>query len=156
MNFSNLCIGILAIHGSVEEHEASLKKCGIETLLVKSIDDLEKIDGLIIPGGESTTIGKLLNWYGIATILKKKIKKGLPVYGTCAGAILLAKKIIGHQKTQSLKVMDIEIERNGYGRQVDSFEGEVVLVICGGMSVRQLKIPGIFIRAPKIKKIGNK
>ncbi|KKP39894.1 MAG: pyridoxal phosphate synthase yaaE subunit, glutamine amidotransferase [Candidatus Peregrinibacteria bacterium GW2011_GWF2_33_10] len=170
MNFKNLCIGVLGIHGSVEEHLESLRKCGMKTLRVKTKEDLEKIDGLILPGGESTTIGKLMNWYGLDKVLKDKIKKGLPVYGTCAGAILLAKKITGPQKAQSLKLMDIETERNAYGRQTDSFETEVDFVIpveTGILSLRVKdscfrrndkkvkKIPAIFIRAPRIKKIGK-
>ncbi len=169
-NSTNLCIGVLGIHGSIEEHLESLKKIQVETknllslesLRVKTIEDLEKIDGLIIPGGESTTIGKLMNWYGLDKVLKEKIKNGMPVYGTCAGAILLANKIIGKEKANTLKVMDIEIERNAFGRQVDSFETEIEL----RTELRELRkeknqnlsskvIPAIFIRAPRIKKIGK-
>jgi 5'-phosphate synthase pdxT subunit len=162
MNLKNLYIGVLAIHGSVEEHLESLKKCGVKTLRVKTKEDLEKIDGLIIPGGESTTIGKLMNWYSLDKILKEKIKKGMPVYGTCAGAILLAKKISGSQKAQSLKIMDIEIERNAFGRQIDSFETMIELNLKNQELKKEKKqnlsskiIPAIFIRAPKIKKIGK-
>mgnify|MGYP001590940088 CR=1 FL=1 len=144
-------IGVLDIQGSVEEHFAALEKAaaeagqaGVEAVLVKNKDDLKKVDGLIIPGGESTTIGKLLKESGMD---KEIMKLRVPIYGSCAGAILIAKKISGQEKAQNLGLMDIEIERNAYGRQKDSFETEVVF--------DKKKIPAIFIRAPKIKKIGK-
>lgn len=152
MNLKNLTIGILGIHGSIEEHEQSLKNCGVKSLRIKNADDLDLINGLIIPGGESTTMGKLMDWYGIAKILKQKIDSGLPVYGTCAGAILLAKKISGPQRAQGLEVMNIEIERNAYGRQTESFETTVILT---RPESKKVEIPAVFIRAPRIKSVGK-
>ncbi|MFA5821349.1 MAG: pyridoxal 5'-phosphate synthase glutaminase subunit PdxT [Candidatus Gracilibacteria bacterium] len=137
-------IGVLDIQGSVEEHFAALEKAGAEAVLVKNKEGLKLIDGLIIPGGESTTIGKLLKESGMD---KEIMKLRVPIYGSCAGAILLAKKISGREKAPNLGLMDIEIERNAYGRQTESFETEVVF--------DGKKIPAIFIRAPKIKKIGK-
>lgn len=147
-----MLIGILDIQGSVEEHITSLKRCGITPVLVKSIADLEKISGLIIPGGESTVIGKLLGKTGLLKEIKKRAskvengKKPLFVWGTCAGAILLAKKIIAHgAMPNSLGLMNIKIMRNAYGRQMDSFEAELDIPTLGDKS-----FPGIFIRAPKM------
>lgn len=137
-------IGVLDIQGSVEEHFAALEKAGAKPILVKKKQDFAGIDGLIIPGGESTTIGKLLKESGMD---KEILKLKVPIYGTCAGAILLSKKISGKQKANNLGLMDIEIERNAYGRQMDSFEKEI--------SFDGRKIPAVFIRAPRIKKIGK-
>ncbi len=137
-------IGVLDIQGSVEEHFVALEKVGAEAVLVKNKKDFDGIDGLIGPGGESTTIGKLLKESGLD---KEILKLRVPIYGTCAGAILIAMKISGKQKANNLKLMDIEIERNAYGRQVDSFEKEIIF--------DGKKIPAVFIRAPKIKKIGK-
>lgn len=140
-------IGVLDIQGSVKEHAQVLQKCGAEVVFVKTSEDLAEVDGLIIPGGESTTIGKLLRKSGLRDAIISGAKKGLPIWGTCAGAILLAKKISGKEQADSLKLMDIEIERNAYGRQLDSFESEIEFF--------GKKIPAVFIRAPKIKNIGK-
>lgn len=139
-------IGVLDIQGSVEEHFDALKTLGVEPVLVKKIEDFKEIKGLIIPGGESTTIGKLLNWFNLKKEIIRYAKKGRPVWGTCAGAILLAKNIEGKQKAETLNLMDITIERNAYGRQLDSFETEI--------EFNASTVPGIFIRAPKIVAIG--
>lgn len=155
MSIKKLLIGVLDIQGSVEEHMAMLKKLGVKSMGVKTKEDLAKIDGLILPGGESTTIGKLLKKYGLAEEIKKRAKahfvrntKGAPlaVWGTCAGAILLAKKV--HSRPpEHLGLMDIEIERNAYGGQLDSFSTEIDVPALGTK-----KVPAIFIRAPKAKK----
>ncbi len=119
-------IGVLDIQGSVIEHVAALEKVGVEVVRVKNIADLDGVAGLIIPGGESTTIGKLLGWYGLGEEIKRRVLDGsLGLWGTCAGAILMAKKIVGRQTADSLGVMDIVVERNAYGRQIDSFECEL-------------------------------
>lgn len=140
-------IGVLDIQGSVEEHFEALKKAGGEPVLVKDVKTLEDVDGLIMPGGESTTIGKLLKRFKLAEPIRKKVLTGFPVWGTCAGAILLAKEIRGKQQADSLRLADITIERNAYGRQLDSFETEIVFA--------GKKIPAIFIRAPKIARVGK-
>ncbi len=169
-------IGVLDIQGSVEEHFNSLQRInGVEAVLIKKISDLEGVKGLIMPGGESTTIGKLLKRFGLDLEIAKRFKAGeLAIWGTCAGAILLAKEIVGREQADSLKLMDITIERNAYGRQVDSFETELnfnfeiekgrgyeVVGKSVGKNVKskekngEQKIPAIFIRAPKIKSVGK-
>lgn len=147
-------IGVLDIQGSVKEHAEALQKCGAEVVFVKTSEDLMKVSGLIIPGGESTTIGKLLRKFGLRDAIIRRAQKGMAIWGTCAGAILLAKKISENQQADSLKLMDIEIERNAYGRQLDSFESEVEFFEDGNDAAGKL-IPAIFIRAPKIKSIGK-
>lgn len=143
-------IGVLDIQGSVEEHFAMLSSLsGVEAVLVKKVSDLHGVRGLIIPGGESTTIGMLLQRFELADEISKLFKAGqLAIWGTCAGAILIAKKIVGRETADSLGLMDIVIERNAYGRQVDSFETEIEFESLG-------KIPAVFIRAPKIKSVGK-
>jgi 5'-phosphate synthase pdxT subunit len=147
-------IGILDLQGDVVEHTNILKKLNIKPIKVKTLDDLKKVKGLILPGGESTTMMKLLNRNNLTTEIKKRTKlkssnkKHLLIYGTCAGAILLAKKITNFENQETLNLMDIEIQRNGYGRQLDSFEKTT--------KVFNKKINCIFIRAPVIKRIQNK
>lgn len=141
-------VGILALQGDVREHARILIRLGAEPLDVKSPEGLTDIDALIIPGGESTTISLLMKRYGLDTAIKEKHKSGMPIYGTCAGAIVLAKEIIGAAKQPRLGLADISIKRNDYGRQIDSFEAE--------LSIKDIGIfNGIFIRAPTIKSFYN-
>jgi len=137
-------VGVLALQGSVKEHVSALKKCGVEAVLVKLPRDLDEINGLIIPGGESTTIGKLMKQYGLDKVIKRRYSEGMPIYGSCAGAILLAKDIVGSNQPK-LGLMDVSILRNNYGRQVDSFEAE--------LDVFDEPFNGIFIRAPVISSV---
>lgn len=154
-------IGVLDIQGSVEEHLESLKKLAksgikIEPVLVKTPETLAQVSGLIIPGGESTTIGKLLRRFGLRDLIIERAKKGMPVWGTCAGAILLAKKIIGKEQADSLNLMDVVVERNAYGRQLDSFETQLEFDLgTYGRAYAGPGIPGVFIRAPKIVSVGE-
>ena len=113
------------MQGSVTEHERALENIGVKTVRVLKPEHLEGINGIILPGGESTTLGKLLKLFGIFEPLREKIRNGLAVFGTCAGLILLAKEIEGEQP--HLGVMDIRVRRNAYGRQLDSFECESVI-----------------------------
>lgn len=145
-------IGVLDIQGSVKEHFEALKKAGVSPILVKTIEDLERVSGLIMPGGESTTIGKLLRRFGLREAIIERVKNGMPIWGTCAGAILLAKKIEGKQNADSLGLMDIVIERNAYGGQLDSFETQIEFDC--GVGVLGRMVPAIFIRAPKILGVG--
>jgi 5'-phosphate synthase pdxT subunit len=138
-------IGILDIQGSVEEHFEALARLKVATVLVKKVEDFKEIPGLIIPGGESMTIGKLLDWYGLKREIVKRAKKGLAIWGTCAGAILMAKKVEGKDRANTLGLMNVAIARNAYGRQLESFEAEVKFL--------GKNFPGIFIRAPKIIEI---
>jgi 5'-phosphate synthase pdxT subunit len=142
-------IGVLDIQGSVEEHILMLKKCGVVPVSVKRIEDLREVRGLIIPGGESTTIGKLLKRFGLFDEIIKRARSGMVIWGTCAGAILLAKNVIGQKgkiAVDNLRLMDITVERNAYGRQIDSFETDLDFDF--GKVTK--KIPAVFIRAPKI------
>ena len=141
---SKMKIGVLAIQGSVKEHINAIKKCNVEAVPVKLPRDLESVNGLIIPGGESTTIGKLMSEYKLDLAIKRRYSEGMPIYGTCAGAILLAKDIVG-SKQDKLGLMNISIKRNDYGRQIDSFESEVEIESLGDAPFN-----GIFIRAPVI------
>lgn len=142
-----LKIGILDLQGDVKEHYQAIKKCGAESYLIKYKEDLKKIDGLIIPGGESTTIGKLLLKYGLVEEIKKS---SLPIFGTCAGVVLMAKKIKDSEQVR-LSLMDIEVERNVFGRQKFSFEEVIKIEKLGINNYR-----GIFIRSPIIKEVGEK
>ncbi|MFH1545087.1 MAG: pyridoxal 5'-phosphate synthase glutaminase subunit PdxT [archaeon] len=141
-------IGVLALQGSVSEHLSMLGKCNAEAIEVKSKEELKEVNGLIIPGGESTTQGKLLLETGLGKEIRRKALNGMPVMGTCAGAILLAKKVTGLNYF-NLGLMDIEAVRNGFGRQVDSFTRELNVNGIGRMK-------GVFIRAPKIRVNGSK
>lgn len=142
-------VGVLALQGDFREHLAALERIGIESLPVKKADEVEIIDALIIPGGESTTIAKLARTFGLIETIKKRISDGMPVYGSCAGLILLANKIIdGISGQETFGGLDITARRNAFGRQVDSFEGEIEFKGIG-------KLNGVFIRAPWVEQIGQ-
>ena len=142
-------IGVLALQGAFKEHVAIVRQAGARAIEVRLPEELEGLDGLIIPGGESTSIRKLMVSYDLTSKVKKLAQQGLPIMGTCAGMILLARKVDG-LNTQPTGIMDIEIRRNAFGRQVDSFETELVIPLIGNPPYR-----GIFIRAPKIERTGN-
>ena len=142
-------IGILALQGAFAEHEQVLKALGVETVQIRNQKDWEThadLDGLILPGGESTVMGKLLHDLDLFEPIKTKINAGLPVFGTCAGLILLAKTIVGDQ-TKHLASMDINVARNAYGRQLGSFVTNADFKGIG-------EIPMVFIRGPIIETIG--
>ncbi len=140
-------IGILALQGAVREHATSLTRAGAKPVAVKRTEQLEVLDGLIIPGGESTTIGKLMVKYGFIEAVKDFAKQGKPVYGTCAGLIIVAKRI--YEGTPSwLELMDVEARRNAFGRQQESFETSLDIV---GFDK---PFTGVFIRAPWIEEAG--
>lgn len=141
-------IGVLAIQGDFLEHQEVLKRLKAETVPVRLPADLEGLQGLIIPGGESTTIGRLLQEYGLDKAIKAKGGKELAIFATCAGMILLAKKAEG-LPFPPLALLDIEVRRNAYGRQVDSFEAEIDVP-----SLRNGNFRAVFIRAPIIAKVG--
>ena len=140
-------IGVLALQGNFKEHIEILKKCNVEAKEIRLPSDLDDCNGLIIPGGESTAIGKLMKKYKLDRKIKNKHNEGMPIFGTCAGTILLAKEITGNQQPK-LELMDISVERNAYGRQIDSFEADIEINNLGTFK-------GIFIRAPVIKNIYN-
>lgn len=140
-------IGVLSLQGSVAEHMKMLSRIqGITPWEVRSREDMESISGIILPGGESTTIGKLLKEFDLADKMRERIMKGMPAWGTCAGMILLAKEIEGENHTH-LGLMDISVKRNAYGSQLDSF-----FQSCRIPEVSDVDIPLVFIRAPWVEK----
>ena len=141
-------IGVLALQGAFAEHIAILKTLGVDTTEVRLPEELDGIDGLIIPGGESTTITKLMLSYELADKIKKQALDGLPIMGTCAGMIMLAQKVDGTNHL-STGIMDIAVKRNAFGRQVDSFELDLDIPAIGDEPYH-----AIFIRAPKIEHAG--
>lgn len=144
----NKIIGILGMQGAIAEHQEILLQIPhTKTRIVKTAKDLDCIDGLILPGGESTAIGKLLDYFSLKEILRQKIISGLPVFGTCAGLILLAKNIENQINTH-LETMDITVKRNGYGSQLDSFSTNLLIPTID----KNMPIPLVFIRAPYITK----
>lgn len=142
-------IGVLALQGGVVEHINHIKRSGHEGVEVKSEKDLEDLNGIILPGGESTTMGKLLNVTGLMEPLKDKIKNGLPTWGTCAGMILLAKEIENDDK-RHLELMNISVKRNAFGTQIDSFK---TLKLIKEVSDEPIEL--VFIRAPYITEVGE-
>lgn len=142
-----MCVGVLALQGDYTLHQTAVERLGHSVVLVRYPEQLGAVSALIIPGGESTTIGKLLFRWGLAEPLRARISEGLPVWGTCAGAILLARRIEGPEQP-TLGTMDIAVRRNAYGRQVDSFEASVEVAGLDG------DIRGVFIRAPVITETG--
>jgi 5'-phosphate synthase pdxT subunit len=139
-------IGVLALQGSFSEHMDAFRKLGVEAVEVRLPCGLEQVDGLVMPGGESTTILKLLDEYELRTPLLERIHEGLPILATCAGTVCLARNISSHDMSP-LCVLDISVERNGFGRQVESFEEDLAIEELGGGVFR-----GVFIRAPLIER----
>jgi 5'-phosphate synthase pdxT subunit len=150
-NVTPLQIGILALQGDYDAHKRILTDLGATTRLVRSPHDLEGLDGLLIPGGESTVMSRLCERYGLSQPLQTSIESGLPVFGTCAGLIFLAREIEGGSLNfpqTTLGVLDVLVARNAYGAQIDSFETD--------LNVPELDqdVRAIFIRAPQIKEVG--
>jgi 5'-phosphate synthase pdxT subunit len=143
-------VGVLALQGDFREHIAALTAIGIEAIAVKTESEINSVDALILPGGESTTIAKLARIFGVFEVIQQKIAAGFPVYGSCAGLILLANKIIdGAEGQETFGGLEITARRNAFGRQVDSFEGEIDFAGIG-------KLNGVFIRAPWVEEVGSK
>jgi 5'-phosphate synthase pdxT subunit len=142
-------IGVLAVQGDVIEHLAILRGLGVDEAEVRVPEDLMSLDGLIIPGGESTTIGKLMVRYGLDRAIPESVGRGMAVYGTCAGMILMARRASGGEPPL-LRLMNIKLTRNAYGRQVDSFEADLDVPVLGPPRLR-----AVFIRAPVIDEVGQ-
>ncbi len=140
-------IGVLAAQGAFVEHIARLRRLEVEALAIRLPHELARLDGLIIPGGESTAISKLMLDYDLRDKIINLAKNGLPVFGTCAGMIILANKT-PDSEAEPLGLMKIEVRRNAFGRQVDSFETELSIPVLG-----KEPFPGIFIRAPIIEQV---
>ena len=141
-------VGVLALQGDVREHLTILSAIGVEALEVRSGDELDEVDALVLPGGESTTIGRLATVYGLIDPLRARLESGMPALGTCAGLILLASSTVGAEQPQ-LGALDVMVRRNAFGRQVDSFEQD--------LSIEGWSRPlhAVFIRAPWIEKVGS-
>ena len=142
-------VGILAIQGDVIEHRHALERIGAETTEIRLPDQLEGIDGLIIPGGESTTIVQLIDIYDLRGVICDKVRSGLPTWGTCAGMIVLADRLTD-RRPDPLRLMNIDVSRNAFGRQVDSFEQDLDIAGVDGPPFR-----GVFIRAPVVNSAGE-
>jgi len=144
-------VGVLALQGDVREHIQSLLACGVEAVAVRRAQEIEKVDALVLPGGESTTIAQLAEVFGIFDLIKAKITNGMPVYGSCAGMILLANEILDAKEGQkSFGGLGITVRRNAFGRQVDSFESDIAF----NDGSEQL-IHAVFIRAPWVEKVSD-
>ncbi|GGE85833.1 pyridoxal 5'-phosphate synthase glutaminase subunit PdxT [Priestia taiwanensis] len=141
-------IGVLALQGAVREHIVSIEACGMEAVAIKKIEELADVDGLILPGGESTAMRRLMDKYDFLPALKDFAASGKPMFGTCAGMILLAKHLVGYEESH-IGAIDMTVERNAFGRQRESFE--VPLMITG---IEEPYV-GVFIRAPYVESVGG-
>jgi pyridoxal 5'-phosphate synthase pdxT subunit len=144
-------VGVLAVQGAFREHIRALEACGARTRLVRLAEDLDGLDGLVIPGGESTTMTMVMERMGLLAAVGRAVRGGLPTLGTCAGMIVLADHLTDGRAGQTvLGALDIGVRRNGYGRQVDSFEADLEISgLEGG------PFPGVFIRAPLVEEVGT-
>lgn len=144
-------VGVLALQGDYREHINSLIACGVDPINVRRASELDAIDALILPGGESTTIAHLAEVFGIYSDIKNRISTGMPVYGSCAGMILLADEILDAKVGQkSFGGLDITVRRNAFGRQVDSFETDIAFADGSAELIR-----AVFIRAPWVERVGE-
>ncbi len=142
-------VGVLALQGAVREHVWALQACGAETVTVKGRQDLAGLDGLVIPGGESTTVGKLLARFGLWDPIRERAQAGMGIFGTCTGMILLAGARPGESEPR-LGLIDCAVVRNAFGRQIDSFETELAIPVLGDSP-----FPAVFIRAPYLAAPGR-
>ncbi len=143
-------VGVLALQGDVREHVSALDAAGATPVAVRHAYSLAAVDALVLPGGESTTMGKLLDRFDLLEPLRSRALEGMPLYGTCAGMILMARDITGHDPAPNrLAVMDIAVQRNAYGRQVDSFEADLDVAGLDG------SFRAVFIRAPDVTSAGD-
>ena len=144
-------VGVLALQGDVREHLAALRDCGVSAVTVRTADEVERVDALVLPGGESTTMSRLLRVYGLVAPLRRRLDAGMATLSTCAGLILLATEVLDGRPDQlRLGVLDVDVRRNAYGRQVQSFEADVDVRGVAGGPVR-----AVFIRAPGVERVGE-
>ncbi len=145
-------VGVLALQGDVREHAVMLERAGARTVMVKSVDDLKGVRGLVIPGGESTTMSLLAERWGLFAPLRDLVRSGMPVYGSCAGMIMLANEILDAKVgQQSIGGLDVTVRRNAFGRQVDSFEIDLAMPAIGNRPFH-----AVFIRAPRVEQVGER
>jgi 5'-phosphate synthase pdxT subunit len=141
-------VGVLALQGDVREHLSSLISCGVDAFGVRRAEEIQGIDALVLPGGESTTIAQLSEVFGVYDLIKSRIAQGMPTYGSCAGMILLADRIVdGIEGQLTFGGIDMTVRRNAFGRQVDSFESE--------LDFAGHHLNAVFIRAPWVEELGN-
>jgi pyridoxal 5'-phosphate synthase pdxT subunit len=144
-------VGVLALQGDVREHERALEACRVPTRRIRSVDDLEGLAALVVPGGESTTMSNLALRWGLMEPLRALVRDGLPAYGSCAGMIMLADRIEGGRPDQeTIGGLDVTVRRNAFGRQVDSFEADLAMPVLGPDPVH-----AVFIRAPWVESVGE-
>lgn len=144
-------IGVLALQGDVREHFSALHACGADAVGVRRVSELRSIDGLVIPGGESTTISRLLTVFEVLEPLRELLSEGLPAFGSCAGMIMLASEVLDTRPdAQHLDAIDMTVRRNAFGRQVDSFETDLEFAGIDGEKMR-----AVFIRAPWVERAGD-
>jgi pyridoxal 5'-phosphate synthase pdxT subunit len=144
-------IGVLALQGDVREHLATLAECGVTALPVRRPEELAKVHGLVLPGGESTTMSRLLESFEVLEPLRKRLVEGMPAFGSCAGMILLARDVLdGRPDQQQLGALDMVVRRNAFGRQVDSFEADLDFAHLDGTPMH-----AVFIRAPWVENTGS-
>ena len=144
-------VGVLALQGDVREHQHALTACGVETTRVRSVEELDAVDALVIPGGESTTMSNLALRWGLMQPLRDRVAAGMPAYGSCAGMIMLADTIEGGRPDQETIVgLNVTVRRNAFGRQVDSFESDLHIPALG-----QDPFHAVFIRAPWVERVGE-
>ncbi|WP_028927733.1 pyridoxal 5'-phosphate synthase glutaminase subunit PdxT [Pseudonocardia acaciae] len=144
-------IGVLALQGDVREHLAALERCGVRAVAVRRPSELDDVDALVLPGGESTTMSRLLETFELLEPVRKRLADGMPAYGSCAGMILLAREVLdGRPDQRQLGGLDVVVRRNAFGRQVDSFEADLEIAGVEGGPVR-----AVFIRAPWVESAGE-
>ena len=147
---TRLRIGVFALQGDVREHVRALTAVGAQTSAVRRADDLDDVDGLVLPGGESTTMSRLLEVFELLEPLRTRVAEGLPVYGSCAGMVLLADEVLdGRPDQQGVGGLDVVVRRNAFGRQVDSFETDLAFAGVG-------EVHAVFIRAPWVERAGER
>lgn len=142
-------VGVLSVQGDFEKHISAIERAGGKAIEVRTTEDLSKVDRLIIPGGESTTVGLLLDRYGLGKEIKRRAEENMPVWGTCMGMILMARDVERRPNQYTLDLLDITIRRNAFGAQVHSFEDQVVLQCLDTPMI------GVFIRAPIVSRLGE-
>lgn len=158
MTDTSCLVGVLALQGGVIEHVRMLESLGARTRLVRRVDHLEGLDGIVLPGGESTTMSKLLELGGMLEPLRAALADGLPAFGTCAGLIMLSTDILDTRAdARSLNAIDITVRRNAFGRQVDSFEGDLSIagITDDGAGGQDVPMHAVFIRAPWVERVGD-
>jgi 5'-phosphate synthase pdxT subunit len=149
-------VGVLALQGDVREHVRMLASCGVRTAHVRTVEDLASADALVIPGGESTTMSKLAVDFGLIDPLRKARASGMPMYGSCAGMIMLADRLEGGRPDQqTIGGIDMTVRRNAFGRQVDSFEADLAMPVLAPHDSDVAAVHAVFIRAPWVEAVGD-